>query len=262
MFGLVFKLIGFLLLIVWIFWIVFECFSIVWIFVVNCLDFFELFFRVFRLFVFFLKLFVQVFFFSFFLVGPKPRKSGGPQGGARRVGGRKFRAFFSPLPPHDVVVWSPGGPKATGVSHDNQRTQTCTFELPGLQKHHQNSTRRPPERREKKEFSGGRGKKKSEIFGGPGEGRSVGRAVRGQQQHTQQHTTTHNTHTLTQTHTQTHTHQTPHTTHRTQQVKLDLAKVGFGQSRFWPKSVLAKVGHTTKTLTLAKVGFGQTRSYH
>ena len=43
--------------------------------------------------------------------GPKPRKSGGPKGGspkgrgpekvgARKGGGPKFRAFFSPLPPH------------------------------------------------------------------------------------------------------------------------------------------------------------------
>ena len=44
-----------------------------------------------------------------------------------------------------------------------------------------------------------------------------------------------------------------HTTqHNTQHNKLVLAKVGFGQSRFWPKSVLAKVG-------LAKVDFGQSR---
>ena len=36
-----------------------------------------------------------------------------------------------------------------GVSHDNQRAQTCTFEGPGLQKHHQNSTRRPQRERQK-----------------------------------------------------------------------------------------------------------------
>ena len=56
--------------------------------------------------------------------------------------------------------------------------------------------------------------------------------------------TPHSTNTNTQTHhTQTHHTQTHHTqTHHTQQVKLDLAKVGFGHSRFWPKSVLAKEG--------------------
>ena len=65
------------------------------------------------------------------------------------------------------------------VSHDNPRAQTCTTEGPGLQKHNQNSTGRHPKREEKNEFCGGRGKqKKSEILGGPGEGRSRGRAVR------------------------------------------------------------------------------------
>ena len=143
--------------------------------------------------------------------GPKPRKSVGPKGG-----GPKISSFFFPLPPQNsffsslsgcllVEIWwclkrrdpqmctfgvlglscaSPGGPVWWGrrVSHDNQRAQTCTFEGPGLQKHHQNSTRRHPEREEKNEFCGGRGKKKSEILGGPGErrsreGRSRGRAV-------------------------------------------------------------------------------------
>ena len=35
---------------------------------------------------------------------------------------------------------------AAGVSHDNPRAQTCTFEGPGLQKHHQNSTKRTNKR--------------------------------------------------------------------------------------------------------------------
>ena len=59
-------------------------------------------------------------------------------------------------------VKPPGGPKTAGVSH-NKRAQTCTFEGPGLQKHHQNSTRRPPEREEKNEFCGGRGKKSAKF---------------------------------------------------------------------------------------------------
>ena len=35
---------------------------------------------------------------------------------------------------------------AAGVSHDSPRAQTCTFEGPGLQKHHQNSTKRTNKR--------------------------------------------------------------------------------------------------------------------
>ena len=72
-------------------------------------------------------------------VGPKgggPKgwdpKGGGLKGGAQRVGARRVGA-------RRVAQTCP---KAAGVSHDNQRAQTCTFEGPGLQKHHQNSTRR------------------------------------------------------------------------------------------------------------------------
>ena len=72
---------------------------------------------------------------------------------------------------------------AAGVSHDNQRAQTCTFEGPGLQKHQQNSTRRHPEREEKNEFCGGRGKKRTKFWAVPRRvvpGRAVpGRAVPG-----------------------------------------------------------------------------------
>ena len=72
--------------------------------------------------------------------------------------------------------WGPEGwgaqnftPKAAGVSHESPRAQ-CTFEGPGLQSHHQNSTRRSPRKRRKNENCGGRGEKKSEILGGPAEG--------------------------------------------------------------------------------------------
>ena len=41
------------------------------------------------------------------------------------------------------------GPKAAGVSHDSPRAQKCTFEGPGLQSHHQNSTKRPPREEER-----------------------------------------------------------------------------------------------------------------
>ena len=58
---------------------------------------------------------------------------------------------------------------AAGVSHD------CTFEGPGLQRHHQNSTRGPLRERRKKEISGGRERKKAKYWavqgkGGPAEG--------------------------------------------------------------------------------------------
>ena len=64
------------------------------------------------------------------------------------------------------------GPETAGVSHDNPRAQTCTFQGPHLQKHHQNSNERSSERGRKNENCGGRGEKKSEILGGPAEGRS------------------------------------------------------------------------------------------
>ena len=64
--------------------------------------------------------------------------------------------------------------KAAGVSHNSPRAQTCTFERPGLQKHHQNSTRRSPRERRKNEISCGRDKEESEILGGPAEGGSSG----------------------------------------------------------------------------------------
>ena len=119
------------------------------------------------------------------------------------------------------------------------------FGGPGLQKHHQNSTRRPPERENKNENGGGRGKKKSEIFGGPAEGgpveggleeggpaeggpaeggpaggRSRGRVVRTTQTTPTQHT--HHTHSNTHTPTQQHTHtHTPTHTHTYTQVKME-----------------------------------------
>ena len=106
-----------------------------------------------------------------------------------------------------AVVRSPG---AAGVSHDNQNTKRAHFEGPGLQKHHQNSTRRHPEREER--ICGGRGKKRAKFWAVLGRavlGRSVG--GKGGPRATQQ----------------THTN--------TQQVKI------------WPKSVLAKLGFGLKS---------------
>ena len=67
---------------------------------------------------------------------------------------------------------------AAGVSHDSPRAQTCTFELPGLQK----TTKIPredPQREEKRtNFAAGEGKKKAKFWAV--QGRAVpGRAVPG-----------------------------------------------------------------------------------
>ena len=68
----------------------------------------------------------------------------------------------------------------TGVSHDSQELQTCTFEGPGVSKHHRDSTRRAPERR-KKEWHLWRGSERKARNFGPSGGGAVrgGRDVRG-----------------------------------------------------------------------------------
>ena len=205
--------------------------------------------------------------------GPKggARRVGGPKGGGPKGGGaQNFAFFFSPatkfvlsfLPSlvvfswnfggvwspgrsnvhvwsSRIVMWSPGGLEAAGVSHDNQRAQTCTFEGPGLQKHHQNSTRRHPEKEEKNEFCGGRGKKKERNVGRSGKG-GPGKGGPDTTQHT--------------------TNQSRFGQSRFWP-KSVLAKVGFGQSRFWPKLVLAKVGHDRRTsLKCTHLALGKTNS--
>ena len=155
-------------------------------------------------------------------MGPEPRKVGAPKVGAPKGWGpegweaQNFALFFPSLTGNFIhsslsggflvefwwclkrrdaqmcafgVLWlsceapaaRSGG--ATGVPHDNQRAQTCTFERPGLQKHHQNSTRRPPERDKKSEMVAGE-RKKSEILGYPGEGPSGGGGSGGEDQNT------------------------------------------------------------------------------
>ena len=53
-----------------------------------------------------------------------------------------------------------------GVSLDSPRAQTCTFEGPGLQKHHPKFNEQDQQEREKRmKNCGGRGKKKREILG-------------------------------------------------------------------------------------------------
>ena len=62
---------------------------------------------------------------------------------------------------------------AAGVSHDNPRAQTCSFQGPCASKHHQNSTRRPRET-QKERNGGGEREEKERNFG-----RSGGRGVQG-----------------------------------------------------------------------------------
>ena len=67
--------------------------------------------------------------------GGRGREGGGlePRNGAPQGGASKGRLWVT-------EGWAA---KPAGVSHDSLRAQTCTFEGPGLQKHHQDSTRRP-----------------------------------------------------------------------------------------------------------------------
>ena len=138
------------------------------------------------------------------------------------------------------------GPETAGVSHGEP--QKCTFEGPGLQKHHQNSTRRHPEREEKNEFCGGRGQKRAKLWavqgkGGPGKGGPNQTPHETPLRETaKQAPTPHSTQ---------HTAHTTHTTHNTHKSNSIWPK------SVSPKSVLAKVGHTTKTPTLAKVGLAK-----
>ena len=70
-------------------------------------------------------------------------------------------------------------------SHDSPRAQTCTFEGPRLQKHHQNSTRRHQRGKKRTNFAAGEGQKRAKFWAVPGravpgegrsrEGRSPGR---------------------------------------------------------------------------------------
>ena len=67
---------------------------------------------------------------------------------------------------------APDSPKCrfffpAGVSDDSPRTPNVHILGPGLQNHHQDSTRRPPREGRKKEKCGGRGNKKREILGLP-----------------------------------------------------------------------------------------------
>ena len=133
-----------------------------------------------------------------------------------------------------------------GLPHDSPRAQTCTFDRPGLQKHHQNSTRRPPRERRKKEISGGREKKKERNFG-----RSRGRAVRrrGVRERCPQ--------ILNPPHTQTTTTTTPTSTNKHQQVPTGTNKHLQATTRNNNNNSNRKFGQNTKTRKLAKCGLAK-----
>ena len=122
--------------------------------------------------------------------------------GAQRVGGPKFRAFFFPSPAAKLVLFFPLWGSSRGilvVFLKRRGAQMCTFGVLGLsceapaapkppgfhttaqepKRVHlrvlQNTTkiqREDPQRGKRTNFAPGEGKKKSEILGGPGEGRS------------------------------------------------------------------------------------------
>ena len=212
-------------------------------------------------------------FWPIFLVswwGPHPEKGWGPEGwgpegwgpegwGPEGWGAQNF-AFFFPSPATVFYSFS----LSFGLFREfwwclkRRDPQTCTFEGPGLQKHHQNSTKRTKREGEKNKHFCGRGKKRAKFWavrrrrvlrrgscgggpggGGPAEGRSGGGALntptthttttkqqRSTQQHKQVRKTTQNTNP--------HQHQPQHNNTKNGLAKNGLAKIG-----------LAKIGQTT-----------------
>ena len=112
-------------------------------------------------------------------VGPRrvgPRRLEPRRVEPRRVGGPKFRAFFPFLRHNFLSSFSllgllhcrvkPRRPHQTGppgLHTTTRELQTRTFERPGLQKHHQNSTRRHPET-QKERNGGGKGRKRAKFW--------------------------------------------------------------------------------------------------
>ena len=158
-----------------------------------------------------------------------PRRVGARRVAARRVGAQNFALFF-PSPatvfilfslsfglfrgilvvfeapgPSNVRVWSsrvvvceprrPGLVGPPGFHTTARELQTCTFEGPGLQKHHQNSTKKTKREGKKNKNCGGRGKKRAKFWAVRRRGvRRRGVRWRGPEHppHTQQqHRTTH-----------------------------------------------------------------------
>ena len=125
-------------------------------------------------------------------------KGGAPKGGAPKGGGpedcgpegwgdQHFALFC--LSRQHFALFFLSGPKAAGASHDSPRacvkprrlwgcrgftrqpenSKREHFRAPAFEKHHQNSTKRHPRETQKERNGGGRGRKKSEILGGPAE---------------------------------------------------------------------------------------------
>ena len=148
------------------------------------------------------------------------------------------------------------------VSHDSPRAQTCTFEGPGLQSHHQNSTKRPPREEERMKTVAGEGKKKREIWGGPVEeewGEGVRR--RGSQGERPNLGRTHENFEHTP-----HRHNTPHHTtpqhnttqhNTTQQHRVVLGKGGPSQGGPWPKKQDMSNKLSRRAAPLAEFFWGQ-----
>ena len=120
--------------------------------------------------------------------GAKPSKNRAPKGGGPKGGEAKISRFFFPLLlPFSLLLSLSGcllvefwwclkrrGPQmcAFGVGLSCEAPAALnppahTFQGPGLQKHHQNSTRRHPERDRKSDNGSGRGKKKGRNRGLP-----------------------------------------------------------------------------------------------
>ena len=132
-------------------------------------------------------------------------------------------------------VWALGLSCATPAA-----LQMCTFQGPGLQKHHQNSTRRPLRGKKRTNFAAGEGKKRANLGavqgkGGPGEGRSKGtvqgkggprRAVQGKwgprEGRSKPNLETQHPHMKPHSDTVKLVHATQTTHNTTQQIKLDL----------------------------------------
>ena len=216
----------------------------------------------------------MIFLFGFFHAsqGPNPGgpkgggpKGGGPKGGGPKGGGPKISRFIFPVPPQNSffsslsgsllvefwwclkrrdaqmctfgVLWlSCEAPAARscgagGVSHGSPRAQTCTFERPSTK----NQREDHPEREERKKFPERERKKKSEILGGPGEGRSRRKAVQGKggpnQTEKHPHMKPHSDTVKQYPRTQTTQHTTTHNKSKSFWPKSVWAQVGFGQSR-------------------------------
>ena len=109
-----------------------------------------------------------------------PSKGGAPKGGvqkggAPKGGGQKFRAFFSLLLPEFSVFFLSLGVRPVEFFWwclKRWVPEMCTFGVlglscaspPGLQKHHQNSTKEAPREGEKNENCGGKREKKAKFW--------------------------------------------------------------------------------------------------